>query len=54
MIDEELLKERNNYPCSGYECYEHGNYHTGCSTCLYFKKPVEQIRKEKNEQRRKA
>lgn len=29
---------KDDYPCYGYECYDRGNFHVGCSACLLFKK----------------
>lgn len=36
----EHTEERESYPCTGYECYERGNYHDGCGECQYFKRPA--------------
>ena len=37
QTNKELQKTRETYPCTGYDCYERGNFHAGCSKCPYFK-----------------
>lgn len=38
--ENQRYRERENYPCYGYDCYERGNYHAGCESCPYHKKPL--------------